>query len=279
MPNHDIWDELELTSTGEHLDEEMFEYLSAYVDGECSVKERRLVEAYLAESAAARELLADLRSQAAWTAEDLQNPPAWLHQAILDKVKRSRRFAWKPMVAWSLAGATVVVAAFLISPSGDLAPVSPKSLIASVVPPPDVLAPKLETLSNPKATTVDSPVADRRPPLVQTSRSVNEAAVKTVSLPEKTVAETGVMPDEIEARNLEQASDTNYAVVEYGGGRVEALRPDPFASSEGQPELGSPKANAPAPAVLPDAREKLRDKVRKMNQEKLEIDDEEKVSR
>src|SRR6185503_17613224 len=103
MQNNDIWDEIEKRSHGESMSEEMFEFLSAYADGECNPKERRLVEAYLTESAEARAVLSDLRRQAAIMAEDIRNSPAGLSDAIFAATVRRRGIAW-PSVA-GFAGA------------------------------------------------------------------------------------------------------------------------------------------------------------------------------
>ncbi len=84
----DIWDEIELATAPESLSEEMFYLISAYADGECSLKERRLVEAYLAENSGAREMLADIRAQAAVLMAESAEPPAWLRDAILNSTSR-----------------------------------------------------------------------------------------------------------------------------------------------------------------------------------------------
>ena len=65
--------------------------------------------------------------------------------------------------------------------------------------------------------------------------------------------------------------EITYAVVEHRSGSFEAKQPDVFDSEPSSAEPARTGGTA-APAVLPDAREKLRDKVRKMNEEKLEIE-------
>jgi hypothetical protein len=104
----DIWDELQISAPAESLDEEMFELLSAYLDGECSVKERRLVEAYLAGSPQALGVLADLRSHAALLSHQFE-PPASLRTAILAATigNRKPRTAWRWVVPAGLAAAAL----------------------------------------------------------------------------------------------------------------------------------------------------------------------------
>lgn len=87
---HDIWDELESASSPDSLEEEMFYLISAYADGECSPKERRLVEAYLAENPEAREMLSEIRAQAAMLGSVSAEPPTWLREAILSATTRRR---------------------------------------------------------------------------------------------------------------------------------------------------------------------------------------------
>jgi hypothetical protein len=273
MPNHDIWDELELVGRGEHLDEEMFEFLSAYVDGECSAKERRLVEAYLAESSAARELLADLRAQSAWASEEMQDPPAWLRGAILEKARPGAGFSWKPIAACSLAGAAAALAAFALMPHEQILPATGKErVVATLLPPPDVLAQHGQRKQERRPDTAKANLTFVSRKVEPKSRIESSGGAKKVSLPEEIVANAGSMPQEIQAAKVDETPVTDYDVAEYGNGRLEAKQPDLVDSSTGLQEFAGPKT--PAPAVLPDAREKLRDKVRKMNQEKLELDEE-----
>ncbi|GEM_PF-7041084 len=106
----DIWDELQISAPAESLDEEMFELLSAYLDGECSVKERRLVDAYLAGSPQAMGVLSDLRAQAALLSEQFE-PPAALKAEILSRTTGDR----KPRTAWRWAVPAALAAAALFA--------------------------------------------------------------------------------------------------------------------------------------------------------------------
>lgn len=135
--NHDIWDELELATAGENLDEEMFELISAYADGEATPKERRLVEAYVAQSAEGRRLLADLRAGSAILAQaQSAEAPAWLEEAILDSTTR-RRFTLRlptPLrIVLPVAAAGLAVA--LLRPSG-IVPYAPNAWVEERQPAP-----------------------------------------------------------------------------------------------------------------------------------------------
>lgn len=92
--NKDIWDDIEAGLPAESLEDEMFELVSAYSDGECSPKERRLVEAYLGENEVGRTLLADLRMASGSIGYSSPQPPSWLNAAILQKTTRKQGFPW-----------------------------------------------------------------------------------------------------------------------------------------------------------------------------------------
>lgn len=278
MGNHDIWDELERDGTGEHLGEEMFEYLSAYADGECNAKERRLVEAYISENLEARELLADLRSQSAMVGADVVDPPEWLRAAILRKTVERRGARWP--FASGLAAATAATAVVAITYLPNRTPVQPdrdvlaqnevplpKSLIETPspsAPPAASVAPELKPIDAKTEGASPSKPALRR----------NSEALRTVSAP--VAGPESIASESLPATSEEvtDAESTTYAVVEYGSGRFEPKQPDPVDASANQnPETAKPD---PRPEVLPDAREKLRDKVRKLNEEKIEVGEKEK---
>lgn len=138
--NHDIWDELELVTAGENLDEEMFELISAYADGEATPKERRLIEAYIAQSAEGRRLLADLRGGSAILAQAQRSEaPSWLEGAILDATTRRRiRLTLPAALRIAVPAAAAGLAVFLLRPS-DVEPYVPGARIvdASAASPTD----------------------------------------------------------------------------------------------------------------------------------------------
>ncbi|MDQ2986025.1 MAG: hypothetical protein M3R13_04805 [Armatimonadota bacterium] len=281
MANRDIWDELELAGRGEHLDEEMFEFLSAYLDGECSAKERRLVEAYLSESSAATALLAELRSQAALVSDERAEPPAWLTQAILVRTVGKRKSRWPLATGLAAASvaATIALAAALPqsenrSHVNDVLALNLHEAHVFSGPAPDTnrLAP--EEMSR------QEPAAVKEVQVVQPHAIARPARFTQVAAP----AETGAA-GESKAKEIESAPapstppviepDLTYAVIEYGSGRFQPKHPDVVDGSQSV-DQGSSSAD-PKPAVLPDARERLRDQVRKVNEKKLEIDDKERT--
>lgn len=120
----DIWDDIEMASQPDDLDTEMFELLSAYVDGECTAKEKRLVTAYLSSSSRAQDLLADLRAQA-YLISETALPPVWLKEAILvgtvGKASTPARWGnWKLFVP--TAAAVALVGAALLNWEWPIAP-------------------------------------------------------------------------------------------------------------------------------------------------------------
>ena len=278
MANRDIWDEIELVGKGEHLDEEMFEYLSAYADGECTAKERRLVEAYLAESPEARAQLADLRMQAAITSEGFVDPPEWLRTAILSKTVDKPRLRW-PFAA-AITAATAGAAALAVYWLAPAAPMGDNTtLIANVVTDQPTVDEPEAFLAPPTMESAPSAAPSARenqPTAVKASRNPRQETGNMVSLStpassektEKPVATVPIGPKP--SAEQEPDPELTYAVVDHGNARFEAKQPDVFAS---EPPTAEPSRThtSTSPAVLPDAREKLRDKVRKMNEEKLEI--------
>jgi len=279
MANRDIWDEIELVGKGEHLDEEMFEYLSAYADGECTAKERRLVEAYLAESAEARAQLADLRMQAAIASEGFVDPPIWLRGAILAKTVDRSRLKWPFAAALTTATAgAAALAAYWMMPTQPAEP--EQELLANVVSERPAIEEPTTIVGAEAAVSVASPKTESGDKsntiVVKQDRKVgaNSMTLTARNLTPKETEPAGstevVQPPKPVSEEPDPA--VTYAVVEYGGGRFENKQPDVFDS---EPVAAEPSRTGPAAsssAVLPDAREKLRDKVRKMNQEKLEIE-------
>lgn len=278
MGNRDIWDELELTGRGEHLDEEMFEFLSAYVDGECSAKERRLVEAYLTESSAASALLAELRTQAAFVSEESVEPPNWLTESILSKTVGKRKARWPFAAGLAATCAAAAIAAVATLPRG-VDDSRRNDVFASAVnegpvfsaPAPDTNRigsaelPPLQPAAKAKSRVLDTPrrLAEFR--TVASPARTESTGVSKVEVVESAPAPSG--PPVIEP-------DVTYAVVEYGSGRFQPKQPDMV---DGSQSLEQSPPSGEKPTVLPDARERLRDQVRKVNEKKLDIEDKERT--
>jgi hypothetical protein len=274
MGNRDIWDEIELAGKGEHLEEEMFEFLSAYADDECSPKERRLVEAYLAESAAAREVLADLRAQAAFTSEGTQDAPEWLRNAILSRTSRKPRLAW-PFAAGIGATAAAAASFAFVLLSNEVEQPSSK-FIAALVPqdlglqPPDIETPKPKPNAKQPDAQTKSPERSERVVKAETlyvSTKSQAPGNKPLAVPE---------PSKLIVAEKVPDPEVTYAVAEYGGGKFEDKQPDVDQIQPSAAETNV-QPRATSPTVLPDAREKLRDRVKKINEEKLEIDTKERT--
>lgn len=282
MGNRDIWDEIELVSKAEHLDEEMFEYLSAYADGECTAKERRLVEAYLAESAEARAQLAELRMQASMAADGFVDPPEWLRGAILAKTVDRPRLKW-PFAA-ALTAATAGAAALAVYWTAPESIVQPKTdLLANVVEQPGFIPPVIDEIEAAPATETAPPLLEPNDETTATKRSTQQPSGAKFTLAARDLAGTQNVEKPVEVQPAKHAAapeqepdpEVTYAVAEYGGGRFEAKQPDVFDAEPPSAEPSRTGATT-SPTVLPDAREKLRDKVRKMNEEKLVIEGAEK---
>lgn len=97
----DIWDEIEQVCPPDSLDDEMFELISAYADGECSTKERRLVEAYLAENPAAEQILSEIRIQSSVMLHQAE-PPSWLKEEILKQTIGVSKPKALPTLRWAI---------------------------------------------------------------------------------------------------------------------------------------------------------------------------------
>lgn len=133
---HDIWDELELNSAPESLVEEMFYLISAYADGECSWKERRLVEAYVAEQRGAREMLSEIRSQTALIGSERCEAPDWLRDAILNSTTRRprllKRVVFSRPVAFAVAASALLAAGLLLWPTRKTVEIGPIGEVVAV---------------------------------------------------------------------------------------------------------------------------------------------------
>ncbi|MBA3725782.1 MAG: hypothetical protein H0W86_04850 [Armatimonadetes bacterium] len=274
MSNNDIWDELESAGHGENLEEEMFEFLSAYIDGECTPKERRLVEAYLAESRAARNALDGLRGQAAFLASETPEPPAWLGVAILARTVGRRRFAWQAAGALATCSAAAALLFAVFNPTQVPSAKPDLPLVATNLDPRSTV--ELPKLSFPaaqppaKKVTVGAPRMNRRPeaPLAKKEpRTLAAQATKPLargSAPNKPAAQPV-------SRQGSNKPPTTYAHIDYG--RNERPEPRQFDAIPGTDAEWSPVSTAPAgsPKVLPTATQKLRDRIRKLNEQNKDI--------
>ncbi len=119
--DRDIWDAIEAGSPPDRLEDEMFELISAYVDGEASPKERRLVEAYLAENRLGQEVISDIRMTASCLHPKLEETPNWLEANILLATSQKPKLPWiSPVFRFAAPIAAAVVGlAFYISPSSS----------------------------------------------------------------------------------------------------------------------------------------------------------------
>lgn len=291
--NKDIWDDIESQSHGESLDEEMFEFISAYADGECTLKERRLVEAYLSESRHAQRLLADIRSTGALFQSTTHTPPDLVTDQIFAKTTRRARTKRTTVLAFasSVAFASALTAALVIPAQNQPAPnfsqrdrmegLSPESLptqpLASgghVIP---GLSPNEEVDPRPRASTATattSNVANLKSPSLNVNLSENSdgktstdpkiltaaftgAIDKTASSSDNT-SPTQTMPSiySPSSKAMPQAPDT---VVMTS--KSEGNEPPPLTNSEGN--LKNTESE-----VLPDALKRLREELKKGNNNK-----------
>jgi hypothetical protein len=110
MNQQDIWDELERNRPPLTLEEEMFELISAYLDGECSLKEQKIVEAYLAENPRALHLFEELQAiRNLWVPSEVPPPPT-LREAIWNSTTRRPPKLLRPYrLAWALGMGTFVL--------------------------------------------------------------------------------------------------------------------------------------------------------------------------
>lgn len=94
----------------------MFELISAYIDGECSLKEQKLVEAYLAENPQASKLLEELSAIKVLWGQAKVYPPTSLREAILSSTIRrsaSRRSTGIPLrLAWAFSTFILICASW-----------------------------------------------------------------------------------------------------------------------------------------------------------------------
>jgi anti-sigma factor RsiW len=274
MQNNDIWDEIEKRGHGERLSEEMFEFLSAYADGECGPKERRLVEAYLTESAEARQILADLRAQAAMVSEETTDSPAWLRQAILERTASKRRFAWPAIGGLAGAAAAAVVTTLIWSPKPTALP-EPAYASRPQAEPSRVLEPALpksDSAHNVPGSTTPAPT--KRP--VRTAERFIAAVYSPA--PAKEIQPPGPPKATTSARPRTETKPAESATVAYFSGSSSVSKPDATppdvvalaGSTADEPEktsLGLRKDGD----VLPDSRDKIRERLKKLNEDTKDI--------
>ncbi|HWP31775.1 MAG TPA: zf-HC2 domain-containing protein [Fimbriimonadales bacterium] len=167
----DIWDELE-KAFDDHgsLDEEMFELLSAYLDGACSHKERRLVEAYLEEVPGAEKVLAELRSQSSLVRVS-EEPPSWLRESIFSKTTQRRNI---PVLALRASPAAAVIVSVVVLgfwySSGNISSNSEERLVSK---------PKV-AMNKPNAALVESSPLASAKPAVKNEKSQSRTTPKVV---------------------------------------------------------------------------------------------------
>ncbi len=255
----------------------MFEFLSAYADGECTPKERRLVEAYLSENADGRAFLAELRSQSAFVAGDAVEPPDWLGEAILAKTSRkNRRFGW-PVAAGFAASAAA--AAFAIALFWPVKPVlHPPLLAANEV---SVRPPANKTIAWPKV--ASAPSVKKSVPVRQRVKKEQPEIIQVINMAEG-VDEAPLPVKLSQMRSTPKPSNpavtVSYTGADYSQGqKAEPTAPDVVAmAAQTSDDHKEPTATAPIEkraegAVLPDARERLRERLKKLNQERKDIKD------
>ncbi|MCH8275761.1 MAG: hypothetical protein IH851_13345 [Armatimonadetes bacterium] len=174
----DIWDQIEMATQPGSLDEEIFELISAYADGECSSKERRLVEAYLQENPRAREVLGELRAQAALFQEQAEEPPAWLRDAVLSRTTRRpalRVLGGPPARAGAVVAAAAAVWLGVVLWPGDGQ--SPGNDLVAVIEPSAASAAGGSDRTSPATTGIPAPVAGSIEDAVSSPRGSGRAAV------------------------------------------------------------------------------------------------------
>jgi hypothetical protein len=268
MDHHtDIWDEIELASPTETLDDEMFPLISAYADGECTPTERRLVEAYLAESAAGRGTLAALRAQAAALEEGKSDPPAWLRESILAKTVQAPRWTARfPRVGKVAALASAAAAAAAVTfytLRAPLAEVAGGSVVADsarlgidVSGSPFVLPPVDE--SGPP----DDDVVRRTPSRGGDARIVPAVHTPEIGLGSKTTAPRG--GPAVAAGNSDAPAPSATTVEYVAQNRGMPEQPDVVAMTS-ESYADEPPVAATVLAE-PDPREKLRERLKALNQ-------------
>ena len=271
MKDKDIWDDLDSTRRGESVREEMFEFISAYADGECAPNERRLVEAFLEESEAARQLLAELRAQASLVASDQTEAPAWIAERILAKTSRKPTLRWPKIAALTASGAAAALIISILNKGEAPVPLVIKpDLIAQNLPPKQPALgdlPRITPAPNPRqaAETLSESHAEPRHASVSVTkliRSSDKAAKPPVGKKEApiVIAKTDAA--------------TTYAYIDRtGSDRAEPTQIDAVANAGSRvpPIPATPTRQEDQPKILPDAAERLREKVKELNESNNDI--------
>lgn len=280
---HDIWDELELATGPESLEEEMFYLISAYADGECSPKERRLVEAYLAERPEARDLLAELRAQTALVSSEVYDPPAHLRMAILEATTRRptllRRVVFSRPVALAATASAIAAFGLILWPKErPREPLVDVVAFTDSVPAPPQISPAttggvVEAQAGAPAVVSDAePSAGRpRPSLRAVSRPV-QAPVSVQVVPG-----AGSRPDPKNGHTAGSGAAMSAPTVRMGPesgpvARAVPEQPDVVAlagaSWEAEDTVGdSRQSETKAAETVRDPREELRRRLRAVNQD------------
>ncbi|HET6643940.1 MAG TPA: hypothetical protein VFG65_00410 [Fimbriimonadales bacterium] len=267
MKDKDIWDDLDSTRRGESLHEEMFEFISAYADGECAPNERRLVQAFLEENESARHLLAELRAQSSLVASDQTKAPAWMAEQILAKTSRNRSFGWPRIAALAASGAAAALIISVLNKGEAPGPLAVEpDLIAQVVPPKMPALgdlPRITPAPNPRhavETLSETRVEPRHAsvPVTKLVRNSDKAAVR----PPAGKKEAPVVIPKTDAA-------ATYAYIDRtGSDRAEPAQIDAVANagSRVQPVPATPSRQEDQPKILPDAAERLREKVKELSE-------------
>jgi hypothetical protein len=271
MAERDIWDQIEALAPGGDLGEEMFEFLSAYADGECTAKETKLVEAYLAQSPEARATLAEIRAAGKVIADDCGEPPRWLHESIASKTFQRRKTVLWPTAAFGAAAACGLgfwLMRLSVSPTSvgaPLASMAPVPLPAAVQPSDGQVATHQPTTLGVRAKPRGRSgarvllVSNEPTPVAEEVRSETKAPPIT-NAPGKHVALTYALADYNTTLAKPASAPDTVSLVTTVEERPEET---PKTASE-----ASPKAEDP---IMPDARERLREKLRKLNESKSDI--------
>jgi anti-sigma factor RsiW len=301
----DIWDALENESHGESLEEEMFAWLSAYMDGETTPKERRLVEAYLREEPEAEAVLRLLEAAEAELANDVAEPPAGLRDAILARTTRKPSLLPKalPWAGGLAAAGALSVALYVAQPHEGPNSIESAPLASAVVPgeqptglrsvaetevvPPHLAAPA-QADSRPEGRTPTVRTASRqtratRPDAANPAR--NEA-VRNGPKPDRgTFVPTASSGQAVPVPASYERLPAAYASEESITVRAEpkpldpaVMPPDTVAQSDSGSAAGRRSEAPPAEnqqKVLPAAREKLRESLQQANQGRAAVTDDE----
>ena len=176
--NKDIWDDIEAGLPAGGLEDEMFELVSAYSDGECSPKERRLVEAYLGQSEKGRSLIEDLRRTSASISQGNPEPPRWLRNAILEKTTQRKGNPWAKLSLRYLTPIAAAVTGLALYLGQPVSVQQPKSPIANLA------LPKVESPKNKPFIVRELTVAAQEPtPRTQRDKVIHAISAPVIALP------------------------------------------------------------------------------------------------